>query len=261
MKNLLLLSIFISSIFASNVSTYLSSSLQDESSIKSNLQKVGFEVISSYYAMNNTSYKVIIYTSPLLKKLASKEKRGFVAVQKILISKNDSKLIFTNPSYFLPAMLQDDNDKLILAQISNRLSSAFSLKNEKYNLDSDDLSSYHFMFAMPYYEDMIEVASGDDLDKKIMKNGLSKIVFKLKIKNATLYGIKTNNEKEYIRTLKQESSSAFLPYMVLIENGKAKILAPKYFLALSLPQLTMGEFMSISDVPNQIEEGIKLLFK
>jgi len=263
-KLILLLTIFTSSIFASNLSTYLYSTMQSDDAIKSNLQKVGFNIIGSYNAMDNENYKVIVYTSQQLKKLASKENRAFIAVQKVLVDKVNNKLVFTNPKYFAKAMLQDDYDSSLVNQVSNRLKAAFSMTKGEYALKEDDLSSYHFMFAMPYYEDMITVAKGNDLDSKLKSNASSNIVFTLKLKSATLYGIAMHvakGEKDYIGALKQEGSSAFLPYMVVIQNNEAKILHAKYYLALSLPKLTMGEFMTIMNTPDDIEEYFKGLFK
>lgn len=56
-------------------------------------------------------------------------------------------------------------------------------------------------------------------------------------------------------------NASLLPYPVLLENGKAKILAPKYYLAISYPLLKMAQFMTISSVPSAIEKDCKKLFK
>jgi len=263
-KLILILAIFTSSLFANTLSTYLYSDMKSVDSIKSNLQRVGFNVIASYDSMQNSDYKVVVYTSSLLQRLASKENRGFIAVQKVLIDKVNNKLVFTNPKYYAKAMLQNDYDNSLVNQVSNRLKAAFTMSKSEYALGEDDLSSYHFMFGMPYYEDMITVASGDNLNNKLKSNASSNIVFEVKLNNATLYGVSmnvANGEKDYMTTLKQESSSAFLPYMVIVQNNEAKILHPKYYLALSLPKLTMGEFMAIMDTPGHIEDYFKNLFK
>lgn len=49
--------------------------------------------------------------------------------------------------------------------------------------------------------------------------------------------------------------------MVLIEDNEAKIMHPKYYLAISYPKLSMGDFMSISSTPDDIEDYMKGLFK
>jgi hypothetical protein len=47
----------------------------------------------------------------------------------------------------------------------------------------------------------------------------------------------------------------------MIQNGKATILDPKYYLALSLPNLSMGKFMKIATTPDSIEKEIKKSYR
>ena len=264
-KIILTMLLLISSVYGQKISTYLYGDLQSIDQIKTNLNKTGFQVVGEYDAMANSSYHVIVYTSNDLKRLGSKQDRGFVSVGKILISKNDNKLIFTNPAYFIRAFMQDELDNTLVSVISAKLNNSFpSLTPSEESLEDDKLANYHFMFAMPYYEDMIEVASGDNLNETLEKNAKGKIVYKINLRGSTLYGIYNDGikgEKQYISAINQEKNSAFLPYMVLISNGKAKILHPKYYLAISLPNLTMGQFMTISDTPSNIEDYFKALFK
>jgi len=265
MKKITLLILLITStLFSKEISTYFYADIQTQNEIKINLSKVGFNIIGSYDAMQDKNYKVIIYTSNILKKLANKQDRQFAAIGKILINKKDNILVFTNPKYFLTAFLQDDLNKALVSQVQNRLKAAFTLKPSTYSIDEDDLKSYHFMISMPYYEDMLDIASGDNLNQKLLKNHKDKIVFSLKLNNSTLYGIKMDTkggEKDYISTLNQQKHSVLLPYLVIVNKHQAKILHPKYYLALSLPKLTMGEFMTIMDTPNDIENYFKSLFK
>ena len=265
MKKIILTTLlFISALLAKELPTYFYSDIQDEQSVKTNLSKVGFDVIGSYNAMQNSDYKVLIYTSNILKRLSSKEDRTFAAIGKVLINKKDNILVFTNPEYFLKAFLQDDINNALVSQVQNRLKASFDFKNSKYTIDEDDLSSYHFMISMPYYEDMLTVANGADLNKKLLNNHKNKIIFSLKLGTNTLYGIKMDiagGESDYIKTLNQEKHSVLLPYLVVVNNKEAKILHPKYYLAVSLPNLSMGEFMTIMDTPSNIEDYFKSLFK
>jgi hypothetical protein len=238
--------------------------MQNQESIEKKLSEVGFKIIGSYNAMENKDYKVLIYTSDILKKLSIKKTRGFASIGKILINKKDNILVFTNPEYFLTAFLQKDINKPLVSQVQNRLKSVFKFTPSKYSLDQDDLASYHFMISMPYYQDMITIAKGFNLNNKLLQNHKDKIVFSLKIGANTLYGIKMNikgGEKDYITKLKQEKHSVLLPYLVLVSPNDAKILHPKYYLAISLPKLTMGEFMRIRNTPGDIENYFKSLFK
>ena len=47
----------------------------------------------------------------------------------------------------------------------------------------------------------------------------------------------------------------------MIIGKKAVILDPKYYLALSIPQLRMSEFMKIASAPGEIEKDVKRAYK
>ena len=270
MKKILLGSLVTASLLAGNllakdVSSYEYAAYKNTNAVKSALTQNGLKIVGEYDAMQDPNYHIIAYTCPTMKKNAAKEERGFTAVQKILVDTKDKELVLTNPEYFLHAFMQNDFNEADAQKINTKLTSAFgTLTGSKEALDDDDIASYHFMFGMPYYEDMIEVAKGDNLAQKLQKNAADKIVFKVQAGDATLYGIAMpteNGEKYYVSEIKGEKHAAFLPYMLLIEGNVAKILHPKYYLAISYPKLSMGEFMSIQATPGDIEEYMAGLFQ
>ena len=246
------------SVLAEDISSYLYGEYKSASDVKSGLSANGFEIIGEYDAMDNSQYHVVVYTDSAIKKLASKSSRGFAGVQKVLIDAVDKKLVFTNPNYFMAAFLQDDNNPELSKKITDKLDAKFGdLTPSTCKLEDDDISGYHFMMGMPYYEDMIEIASGEGLNSVIEANAKDNIVFKLKLENSTLYGVAMNNEdgeKSYIPAIEANKHAAFLPYMVLIEDNKAMMLHGKFYLAISNPDLSMGEFMKISSAPSDIED-------
>jgi len=243
---------------AKEVSSYLYADFKSSDAVKSSLQAQGFDIVGEYDAMGDTHYHVLAFTNDTLKAEASKENRGFAGVQKVLISDNDKKLIFTNPEYFLHAFMQDDYKADTAASISKELTTAFGkLDGSTDALDDDDIAGFHFMMGMPYYEDMEEIAEGKDLLSTLEKNAGDNIVFEVKLKNSTLVGISMpteKGEKAYVPEIKGETHAAFLPYMVLIEDNKAKIMHAKYYLAVSYPNLSMGDFMGISSTPDDIQD-------
>jgi hypothetical protein len=261
----LLASMLSSALMAKEISSYEYASFQSAHDVKSALNESGLKVVGEYDAMGDPAYHVIAYTCPTLTKDASKEDRGFAAVQKVMVDSKDKELVFTNPEYFLHAFMQNDYKQEDAQKVNTKLAAAFgTLKGSKDGLEDDDIAGYHFMMGMPYYEDMIEVAKGDNLRDKLEKNAADKIVFKIKTGDATLYGIAMENEKGekyYISEINGQKHAAFLPYMVLVSGDEAKILHPKYYLAISYPNLSMGNFMSISGTPGDIEEYIAGLFK
>jgi len=259
MKKLILSLLLASvSVLAEDVSSYLYGEYKSTSDVKSGLTSNGFEIIGEYDAMDDKQYHVVVYTYSALKQLASKESRGFAGVQKVLIDSKEKTLVFTNPDYFMAAFLQDDNNQKLSKAITAKLAAKFgTLSPSDCKLEDDDISGYHFMMGMPYYEDMIEIASGEGLDKVLETNAKESIVFKLKLNNSTLYGVAMNTEngeKSYVPAIEANKHAAFLPYMVLIEDNKAKILHGKFYLAISNPDLSMGDFMNISSAPGDIED-------
>ncbi len=236
----------------------------DADTVKKNLQAAGFEVLAAYKPSKNT--ESIVITCPGLKKAASKPTRGFAAVMRVLVDNDHKRVAYTNPIYFEKTFLEDDYNHAIAAKVAGKLHKALGdAKPSPDTYDYDDLSGYHFMMGMPYYEDFYELAEGKNaelLSKLKSYKGGKAVVFTLDLGNgATLVGVdlgdKINKFVEKIGTQNAE----LLPYTVLIENGMATALAAKYYIAVSYPTLSMGEFMTIATVPGDIEKALEKPFK
>jgi hypothetical protein len=52
-----------------------------------------------------------------------------------------------------------------------------------------------------------------------------------------------------------------MPYPILLEGGVAKMLNPKYYLAVSYPMLKMSQFMAIASVPDDMIDECEVMFK
>ena len=238
------------SLQAGSVNAYYSAAYKDVKSVKSALVKAGFQVLSTYSPAGKSNLKVISYTNASLKSMASKPKRGFAAVQKVMVDSKAKTVLATNPTYWLKAFLQKDfkgGDSAIKASLTTALGKLTPTADK---LSSGKLSGYHFMLGMPYYEDMLELKKG----AKSVKNAL----YSLKLANgATLYGVKMGKSTEGFINKIGTDKALVLPYTILIEGGKAYALHAKYYLAIAYPKLTMGEFMKISSVPDAIEKKLK----
>jgi hypothetical protein len=116
--------------------------------------------------------------------------------------------------------------------------------------------------SMPYYEDMENVASGDNAKLIEKAKASGSVVFELSLDNgATLLGVKLDKRTtKFAKKIGAENASV-IPYTILIENGEAKVLAPKYNLALHYPLLSMTGFMTIATVPGAILKDCKKIFQ
>jgi len=256
-------------LFAKDISTNLKAAYLESDVLAKNLKDAGFKVIGGHNVAGSGKYSVLIITSKELQKFGRRDKRGFVSVLRILINKKEKELVVTNPEYFLRAFMEKDYKGGMEKPVADMLAKALgTLTPTDDKLEDDDIGDYHFMIGMPYYHEFLEVGEGkvDDLLGKLEAKAKSRIRFKLNLssggKKRYLIGVSLPKKIEkFNRTLGTMNKSHLLPYMVLLEGGKAKIMHAKYFLAISFPKLSMGQFMKISDIPGEIEDNFEAIFK
>ena len=221
------------------------------------LETNGFTVLAQDQILEGKT--VITFTNEALKKTNS-----FVSVLHLLVN-GETEIRVQNPSYFAAAYLQDKytyGDFLDTLKSLNRALNGMYEVKDKYKFA--DLATYHFMIGMPRVGDTIVVAQGDDLVSKVNDvNTSAEISYTLGLPDGSLLvGHKLKKSTySYLKNVKAENNAQLFPYNVMISKGKAFILAPKYYLALSLPLLSMTDFLQIASAPEVIVEDIKQVYK
>jgi hypothetical protein len=246
------------------ISAYLRDTLIDVETAKKKLENAGFEVIAVAPLDKKKKLISVVFTNEALKKIAGKTNRGFYGTLRLLIDPKNNQISITNPLYLGKAMMQNDFDEEASKEILSALTKEFSTaKNSLDKLKYQLLPKYQFMDGMPFYKDMEVVARGDDLLEKIKKKKNKKrVVFELKLPNgSTLLGIKLSKRTRKFPKRIGTNNAGMLPYPILVENGEAKILEPKYYLSLMYPQLKMEEFMTIATVPGAIIKDCGKVFR
>lgn len=246
------------------VSAYLTAGFMAKEEVSKKLTEAGLQVLGEHAVNGNANYSVIMFTDAALKEKAAKETRGFAAVLRVLVNSEKKEVRVTNPNYFLKAFLQKDFDATLAQSVNAKIEKVFgAMKGTKDQLKDSDLADYHFMMGMPYYDDMLKVGKGSpaDIAQKLKAKG--KLIFEMDLgSNSKIMGVAlSNNVESFVDKLKVPENGVLLPYLVLAEGGKARILHAKYYLAVSLPTLSMGQFMTISDIPGKIEDEVEELLK
>jgi hypothetical protein len=216
--------------------------------VESKLKANGFEVLA------NTNGVLTVTNGEL------KSTNTYVATIQVYVGLTEVRV--QNPDYFGLAYLGDKYKKGQFSKTLNALSKALgSLRNSSEQLDADDLPDYHFMMGMPYFDEPVTVASGGKIYEQLKGN--DKILYRLRLPNGTiLVGHKLSKEtNKFLKTLKQTHNNQVLPYEAIVYSSKVNIMNPKYYLALSFPKLSMGQFMKISDIPGKIEEDIEAAYE
>ena len=239
------------------LSTYYVAKLQNIDNLKRKLEENGFKVLAETPILKGKTVLTITNNELL-------QSNTWLATLHLLVNEGN-EIRVQNPSYFAAAYLQD---KYKYGQFSKTLQSLQAVLGDMYEVDEkyvlDDLPKYQFMFGMPYLTDTIKVAEGDDLFSKVTgENGNKYITYTLKLPNGNvLVGHRLRNRtNKFLQKIEAERDANILPYESMIQGNTAVILDPKYYLALSIPQLSMSEFMKIASAPGEIEKDVTRAYK
>lgn len=267
-KGLLLLvasmTMLVSGVSAKDVSAYLIGEHASVETVKNRLNRAGFEVVAEYESVKDGV--TVVFTNDALKAQASLSKRAHAAILRAFVDNKEKKISITNPVYFGRAFMQDDyNSDVFEAQLAAINGVFKGLSGSADKLDEDDLADYHFMMGMPYYDDVDELGEGttSELLEKAKSYKKGKLVlFTLKLtEDSYLVGYDLSKRtKKFVKKIGR-ANAAVLPYCISIEKGLASSLEAKYYLAVSYPLLSMGEFTTISTVPGAIAKELAKPFK
>ncbi len=247
------------------VSTYLHAPFMDEAQVEENLKKAGFKVIAVTPVNKKGTLKTVTFTDDDLLSLAKKKNSGFVGVMRVLINKENNEIAITNPLYFARAYMGDAYDAKTVEKVLTQLDKAFKgLQNSQDKLKFTLLPKYRFMEGMPYYKDMVKVAEGKSaqalLDKLKAKGKKLKFVEQIG-PDRYLVGVALGKRTSKFIKKTGYHNAFLLPYPILIEQGEAKIMEPKYYISINYPGLKMSNFMKIATIPDAIINDCQKLFK
>ena len=243
------------------ISAYLRGEFMEVKAVEEKLKAADFEVLSAETINKKGDLISVVFTNKAIVSMASKTKRGFMGALRVLVDTKEKSISITNPLYMAKGFMQDDYDEKVPKKVLRNLLIAFpNLKNAKDALKFQLLSKYQFMNGMPKYENMIEVASAADLLERLKNN--KKVVFTQKLDNgSTLVGIKLSKRTRKFTKRIGRNNAAMLPYPILIEDGKAMILDPKYYISFMYPLLQMSEFMTIATIPDAMIKDCEKVFR
>ncbi len=236
---------------AKNTPTYLSADFVPLEAIKQKLTDNGFTILSTQPILKGET--VLTITNPALKATNS-----FLSALNVVVNDTAREVRLQNPDYlgraylgkrFKPGMFDPT-----LRAFQKALGTLYASKD---GMKPSDLPGYHFMMGMPYVGDTVEIASGSDLAARAKGN--KTVAYTLPLPDgSTLVGhLLSKRTVKYLKKLGVTYNACMLPYTTLIHGDKAETLDPKYYLALSLPKLSLGEFMKIATVPDAIIKELK----
>lgn len=255
--------------------------------ISGRIEAAGLMILGRYSPAGDPGKVVIAVTGDdLLAAVASgSPTAGFAAALRVAITWQDSQLVVSsqNPPYWANAYFQSDYPAVAglieaFAQsldqaLSSDPSGAVTPFGSEQGLDVGDLRHYHYMFGMPYFEDLVKLATfpsfeeaAATIEKNLATSEVASKVFEVQApgKAVRLYGIALGGERGEGRFLpiidiSHRTHTAFLPYGLLVMDGEVVMLHGRFRIALSYPDLTMGTFTKIMSTPGDIKKMMQAL--
>ena len=261
---------------------------ESQTSIIAQLAVQEFEVLGSYSPADDDTLGVICVTHELLKEAATEAGGllGFASVLRVgLHATPDGTVVsYMNPQYWGNAYFREDFPKVedSYATLEKKLHEALADLGEsrfepfgsKKGKSEKKLRKYHYMMAMPFFDDVVELNSDTPYDDSIeciesrtaAEDSEVEIVYSLKFpeRKMALYGVALTGAKGEVKFLpkidfKEPRHVPFLPYEILVLEDKVVMLHGKYRIALSFPDLSMGTFMKISSTPGDIADALRVI--
>lgn len=240
------------------------------SATESALSNAGFEVVGKYSPDSATN--VIVVTNDKLKSLAgNSENGGFGAMQRVAVTSNS--VSYTNPEYHFNAYRMEGDISSVQAAMEKALGNIKQFGAEK-GLEANELREYHYMFAMPYFDDEDELAEYGSYSEavKAVEAGLAakragaEKVYRIDIpgKEMSVFGVglsyKDGADSNILTKLKSDMPhAAHFPYEILVSGDQVIALNGKFRIAINWPSLSMageGSFMSIMSAPDHITAAL-----
>jgi len=259
-------------VLASNAAGSVDASV---TAVKAALTGAGFEVVGDYSPYTG-AHVVVASNDELRNTAAMTDQGGFGAVVRVGVTAADGKLqvSYTNPAYWASAYRMKGTLDGVSAALGKALGAESTFGYGK-GFSSGDLREYHYMMMMPYFDDhdklgsfgsQAEAVSKVEANLKAGKGGTG-MVYRVDLPGgkATLFGVSFGSGVAADKSVMgyvdggKLRHTAHLPYEVLVEDGKVYALHGKFRIAIAFPELTMGTFMKISDVPGTITETLEVI--
>jgi len=245
------------------VAAYIHAPLMDVKAVEKTLSDAGFKLLSTYKVEKKGEVTSLVFTNDAIEANAAKTNRGFAGALRITVDKKNKLLSISNPIYIMKAFMQEEYNKELAETTLKTLRDSFKgAKNSTEIIKFRVLERFKFMEGMPTYNDMViaKKAKNEILLKKAKKS--KKVLYTQKLTNGSIIvGVKLGKRTSKFVKKTGYQNAGLLPYPVLIEDGQAKMLDPKYYIAIMYPMLKMSQFMKISTVPGAITKDIDKIFR
>ena len=237
------------------------------SAVEQKLAGGGFTVIGRHAPKGMPQHGALVVTDPGLTEAVLRIGGKAVVFVPIRVGvKADGAVSVVNLEYWGRAYLRGDYGKAAAAVKAAQSKLEKSLGAGKPfggDVDADALPKYHYMFGMEYFDERSDIKEFGSFEEaiKVVRGNLAKgvaqtaKVYEIAIpeKKIAVFGVATNDpemgESWWAKKIGPDHIAA-LPWELFIVNGKVMALYGRFRTALAWPELSMGQFMGISNHPD-----------
>lgn len=238
------------------------------SQIEKKLQAEGFQIVGRHLPKGLPHYGVVIVTyKPLLDAIARMGGATIVGAGIRVGVKSDGSVSYMSPEYWYRAFFRKNyqSTEATVKEMQSKLATALGA-GKPFGGDepASDLANYRYMIGMEKFDsdknELNSFASFDQAVKTIQTNLADKTNDTAKVyeiimpgQKLAVFGVALNDPRRgegwWVKRIGADHIAA-MPYEMYVVNNKVYALYGRFRTALAWPDLGMGTFMAISDMPD-----------
>lgn len=240
--------------------------------VEKKLQTAGFTVIGRHTPKGVAGGSVVVTDLALLEAIGKVGGSAIAAAALRVGVLPDGTVSYMNPDYWYRAFVRSEFGQVQAAVkgAQARLVQALG-EGQPFggDVDAADLPRYRYMFGMERFDSdnslLVTHASFDEALAAVRANLGKGTADTAKVYEVVLperkiavFGVAMNNAESgegwWVNKIDGTSHAAALPYELFIVDNKVYALYARFRIALSWPELGMGQFMGIMNAPNAIQD-------
>ena len=239
--------------------------------VEKKLSDAGFQVLGHYAPKGVGTHGVVVAVDPAMLAKVREIGGAHIVAAPIRIGVSEAgEVAYSNPDYWYRAYLRNrfQQGESAVADLQTRLAKTLGA-GAKFGGDeaAKDLPTYRYMVGMERFDDkknlLAKHADFDTAVRTVQENlkkgvaGTSKVYeLVLPEKKLAVFGVAMNNpetgDAAIINKIGVADRIAAFPYEIFVVNNEVHGFYGRYRLALAFPDLSMGHFMRIVYVPEEI---------
>lgn len=241
--------------------------------VEQKLQAAGFTVIGRHLPKGIPTNATVVVTDPGLLDAIGKVGGPAITAAALRVGvRADGGVSYMNPEYWSRAFVRGKYGQVEAAVKAARTRLVQALgEGQPFggDVDADDLPSYRYMFGMERFDsDNSLLATHASYDEAVasVRTNLGKgtadtaRVYEVALpeRKIAVFGVAMNSadsgEGWWVNKIDGAAHVAALPYEIFVVDNKVYALYARFRIALSWPELGMGQFMRIMNAPNAIQD-------